>query len=241
LNPYDIPTMLLVAFITLVMVMVAVLAYIIHRSFPSRAWVGWGVLALLVAVPAGIALSGALSDMEATPPMIMRVVFPVMAVTLIVSLSPIGRKFAQLPIVLLVGIQIFRIPLEVMLHQLYSEGHLPVEMTWAGMNFDILSGLGALGIVLWSWRGEVPRWALWTWNVVGLSLLAVIVGLSIVAVPQPFGLFEVQLTIPTVVPFIWLPSFLVQLALFGHIVIFRHLWATRGGRAPVESTLSEAA
>ena len=165
--------------------------------------------------------------MDAMPPMVMRVLFPMMAMTIGIAVSPIGRRFAELPILLLVGIHIFRFPLELMLHQLHLEGHLPREITYTGMNFDIVTGLGALAVVLWNVWGEVPRWALWMWNIIGSMCLVMVMGIAMAGVPKPLGFFDIPIVLPATFPFVWLPCFLVMLALFGHLIIFRHLRMTR--------------
>ncbi len=225
MNPYELPLALLSSFLALVAVMALVVVYVIRRQFSDKRWLGWAGLAVWLAVPAVLAYQGLLADMTSVPPPAMLVIFPMMVVVIALALSPIGKKVASMPVVFLVGVQMFRIPLEIMLHQLHLEGHLPAEMTYTGWNFDILTGLGALGIVLWSRRGEVPRWVIAVWNAVGSVLLVIIVSMAAASTPAPFGLFEIKNTIATSFPVIWLPTFLVQLALFGHIVILRNLLA----------------
>jgi hypothetical protein len=41
--------------------------------------------------------------------------------------------------------------------------------------------------------------------------------------PKPFGIFTPQNRIVAYFPWVWLPTFLVQLALFGHLLMFRKL------------------
>ena len=128
---------------------------------------------------------------------------------------------------MLVGVQAFRFPLELLLHELYVEGHLPVEMTFLGANFDIATGIGALVVAGWGMKTQVPRWVLWAFYTMGMVLLVTIIGIAFASFPQPLGLFEVKNTVVTTFPFIWLPFVLVLAALFFHLVTFRKLWATR--------------
>jgi hypothetical protein len=64
------------------------------------------------------------------------------------------------------------------------------------------------------------------WNALGLGLLAVVVGTAAAAA---FGVLETtpRMTLPTTWPGVWLPAWLVQLALFGHVLVFRKLTRRR--------------
>ena len=154
------------------------------------------------------------------------------ALTLALASTRLGAAVgAGLSLGTIIGVQAFRIPLEVVLHQLYEHGALPVEMTYAGYNFDILSGLGALALWAWSKRAPLPRALVWIWALAGLGLLITIVTLALLSFPKPFGWFEPPNRIVASWPWIWLPAVLVQLALFGHVVVLRQLWATRSPRS----------
>jgi hypothetical protein len=67
------------------------------------------------------------------------------------------------------------------------------------------------------------------WNILGLALLANIVTIAILSTPVPFRRFidGPPNLLPSEVPYVWLPSFLVQLALAGHVLVFRRLWSER--------------
>jgi hypothetical protein len=64
------------------------------------------------------------------------------------------------------------------------------------------------------------------WNVMGSALLAVIVAVAFAATPlvRAFGPEHVNRWV-LYFPYVWLPTVLVQAALFGHIVVFRRLRA----------------
>jgi hypothetical protein len=59
----------------------------------------------------------------------------------------------------LVGAQVFRVPLEIVMHQAAVEGVMPPQMSYAGWNFDIVTGVTAGALGLWLARGRPPRWA----------------------------------------------------------------------------------
>jgi len=184
--------------------------------------------ALWLGVPAVLAVSGVLARFEARPPPMLAMMFPLACLTVVLALGRVGTAVGTgLSMAALAGLQIFRFPLELVLHRLYVEGVLPVEMTYAGHNFDILTGLSALALWLWAMRAPIPRAVLWAWALGGLVLLATIVGTAILAIPGLFGWYEPPNRVVTSWPFVWLPVVHVQLALFGHLVVLRRLWLSR--------------
>jgi hypothetical protein len=146
--------------------------------------------------------------------------------TVILAFSRLGTKLIDtMPLATLVGYQAFRIPVEWVLHQLYVEGVIGVQMTYAGLNFDIASGILAVVLALWLRSGRSSRWIVLGWNILGLALLINIITIAILSTPVAFRTFmnEPANLLPSTFPFIWLPTFLVQAALFGHLLVFRAL------------------
>jgi hypothetical protein len=108
-------------------------------------------------------------------------------------------------------------------------------MTYLGRNFDILTGISGLLLGAWLLSGRpVPQQVLLAWNVLGLALLANIVITAVLSTPVPFRRFLGQPphTLPSTFPFVWLPSFLVQVALGSHLLVFRQLGMKRHSVAP---------
>jgi hypothetical protein len=133
-----------------------------------------------------------------------------------------------LPLALLVGFQGFRIPVEIMLHRAAEQGVIGWQMSWSGLNFDVVSGIAGAGLGLWLWqRGEdqrPPRVLLWAYNLMGLGLLTTIVTIAVLSMPTPFRAFDgPPNTFVASVPFIWLPTVMVMAALLGHLLLFRRL------------------
>jgi hypothetical protein len=128
----------------------------------------------------------------------------------------------------LVGAQGFRLPLELVMHRAAHDGLMPVQMSFAGYNFDIVTGATAIALGLWMWWGEVPRAVVVAWNALGIGLLAGIVVIAVASTPalHAFGREPSALnTFVAYVPFVWLPSVLVVGAIVGHIAITRRLLA----------------
>jgi hypothetical protein len=173
-----------------------------------------------------------LLQFDAVPPPAFRVMAPGILLTALLAFSPAGRALARgHGWGLLIGYQAFRIPVEIMLAALFAEGLLPEQMTWHGRNWDVLSGITALGVAWLAATGRIGPWGILAWNLVGLGLLVNIVTVAVLSMPGPLQVFTrpPANTIVLHFPFIWLPTVLVLGALLGHLLVFRKLWAERAG------------
>jgi hypothetical protein len=192
--------------------------------------VGSAVLAWLL-VTALVAASGMLRRFDATPPPFAFLALAVGVIGVAVPCSPLGTLLVRgVPLWALVGFQVFRFPLELVMHRAYLEGVMPVQMSYAGQNYDIVTGItaGVLGLLLR--RRTVSPWIVAAWNVLGFALLVNIVTIAIVSTPlfEWFGKERVNVFV-TYPPFVWLPAILVTAALMGHILVWR---LTRARGAP---------
>ena len=211
-----------------------------ERSADRRRAMGTAVAVVLLAlgVTAVLAQSGALADADARPPAAGLMLAGLSAGTAALAFSRFGTRLLSLPLGVLVGAQSFRIVVELWLAAAHGAGAVPVEMTFRGHNFDIVTGVLALALGLWAMRRRLPRGVVLAWNVLGLALLAVVVA---TAGASAFGFVATtpRLTLPVTWPGVWLPAWLVQLALLGHLLVFRALarrrTAPRGDRAPAAS------
>ena len=188
--------------------------------------VGAAVLAWLL-VTALVAASGVLRRFDATPPPFAVLALAVVLVGIAVPCSPLGTLLIRgLPLWALVGFQVFRFPLELVMHRAYIEGVMPQQMSYSGYNYDIVSGITAGALGWWLARRRLSRWVVASWNALGFILLVNIVTIAIVSTPV-FGWFgDERLNIfVTYPPFVWLPAVLVTAALTGHILVWRRLCA----------------
>jgi hypothetical protein len=186
------------------------------------------VLAILfayIAIPGYLARTGALNAWDATPPPAMGLVLGLSVLTVVIMLSILGARMADgIPLAAVVLLQSFRIAVEWVLHRLAVEGAVPVEMSWAGRNFDVVSGLTGLILGLALLRGtRIPRGVMLGWNLLSLGLLANIVAIAVLATPAFHRFPGPPNLLPAEFPWIWLPSFLVQVALASHLLVFRQL------------------
>lgn len=225
-----------VAFVTLV-VLVAALPVVAtawsgrrlceQRVTTNRlaARVAAAVLAFL-GVTFAIAHAGLLERFDTRPPALMRLVFPTMIAVAVLAFGRVGARVGRgLPLAALVAFQAYRAPLELVLYSLYRDGVLPQQMTFAGLNYDVVTGLTALPVAYLYARGVVGKGWLLAWNVMGSALLVTIVTIALLSVPGPLRVFlaEPANRIVAEAPFVWLPEVLVAAALFGHLVSFRAL------------------
>ena len=185
-------------------------------------------VAAIALVSAGGALSGVLSDTSRRPPVFLLLMALCVAATVSAALSSFGARISRLPLWALVLAQAFRLPLELVMHRAADAGVMPIEMSFGGYNFDIVTGVSALVLGLALARGNLPLPIVVAWTVMGSVLLAIIDGVAFAATPfvAAFGPEHVN-TWVLYFPYVWLPTLLVQAALFGHIVIFRRLLAER--------------
>jgi hypothetical protein len=195
------------------------------EAAPRRALTALAIAVIWMGATWAAGTSGVLRQWDATPPPFALLVLGIVALSVLIAWGPYGRLLATtLPLWILVGIQGFRLPLELAMHAMYDRGIMPVQMSYSGRNFDIVTGITALVVAAALRSGLAPRWLAGAWNVLGLALLLNIVTIAILSTPR-FAFFgpdrlNVWVTYP---PFIWLPAVMVLAALAGHLLIFRAL------------------
>jgi hypothetical protein len=183
-----------------------------------------GVSALF-AVSGALALRGVLADASRRPPALMPLVLLCLVTTTVVAFSALGGRIAaRVPLWALVGAQGFRLPLELVMHRAAREGVMPVEMSFSGYNFDVVTGATALVLGALLYRGAAPRVVVALWNAMGALLLLNVVTIAVSLLPwfHAFGPAHVN-TWVLYFPYVWLPTVLVPAALFGHLVVLRRL------------------
>lgn len=131
------------------------------------------------------------------------------------------RRFLhEMPLTILTLIHVIRIPVEITLLWLYQSGQVPIEMTFEGRNFDILSGITAPIIYFLAFRGgKTNRILLVLWNLAALTLLINIVTIAARAFPSPYqslGLHHPNVGV-AYFPFVWLPGIVVPVVFFCHL------------------------
>lgn len=182
-----------------------------------------GTAAVWMGVTWMAADSGVLRGWDLVPPPLVVFVAGIVGLAVAIAFSGYGnRLITGVPIPLLIALQGFRLPLEVAMHEMYERGVMPVQMSYSGRNFDILTGISAFVVAWLVASGRGGRRLILVWNSLGFILLFNIVTIAILSTPlfRYFGddRLNVWITYP---PFVWLPAVMVLAALAGHLLIFR--------------------
>jgi hypothetical protein len=183
-----------------------------------------GILVIWVIVVSALSFAGIFGKFEWFPfniapflavPLVIIIVFTVSKTSreILLHIHP-GR---------LIRLQVFRVFVEILLWMLFIQHLLPVQMTFEGLNFDILAGLTAPLIAYFSFRNKLSKTAVVLWNLASLALLVNIVAIAVLSLPSPIRYFmnEPSNTIVTQFPISWLPTFLVPLAYMLHFLSLR--------------------
>ncbi len=188
------------------------------------------VVALWLVFTARMALTGKLLDFNAMPPPATRVLVPGLVLASVTAFSPLGaRMIRHLGFASLVGFHAFRLPLELLLHAFYAQGKLPVQMTYAGRNFDILTGIGAMVVAGLVVKGVAGRKTVLAFSLAGFALLLNIMVIAILSLPGPLRRFANDPPNELVLhfPYVFIPAVFVVAAFAGHLLLFRKLFRER--------------
>ncbi len=166
-------------------------------------------------------------DFNSLPPKIgIAVLLPLIFAILLAFNSNVKKIVTAIPGSWIVGLQSFRIVMEIILWLLFINYALPEVMTFHGRNFDILAGLSAPFIACYCFRqGDEKPMLLAVWNITGLILLLNVLIHGLLSAPTMFQLFNTDPpnTIIARFPYIWLPTFVVTTAFFLHLITFQKI------------------
>lgn len=130
----------------------------------------------------------------------------------------------------LLGIHILRIPVELILYQLYLQEKIPKQMTFGGWNFDILIGVSALTILVYQLisKRKINRKFFIIWNITGIVFLLTIVSLAALSSPLPIQQFAFNQPNIAVLelPYCFLPTCVVPIVLMSHILLIKKFTIT---------------
>ena len=232
-------TLAFLGVVALVVVAYSVFFLRAYRNERRAALFAISILGAYMILTAVLASSGALLSLRGSPRLVLYLV-ACNGLALALALSPAGRRIVQgVPVAWLVGFQAFRLPLELVLHSWYEQGTLPVQMTYEGHNFDILTAIAALlvaGVLRWVPLSTVAQWR-WIlgFNVLGVGLLVAVIRIALLSLPWTLRSYmndpPVQLVFHA--PYTWILPVCVAGALWGHVLVFRWLWANRAGASGV--------
>lgn len=176
-----------------------------------------------------VALLGNYNDnINSFPTRIILIGFiPIILLIFIVFLTRQGRLFIDtLPLKNITFVNLVRIPVELVLYWLFLNKNIPILMTFEGRNFDVIAGITSVFILYFGFgKIKISLNVILIWNFICLALLINIVFNAILSTPssiQQFGFEQPNIAILHF-PFIWLPTFIVPVILFGHLVSIRQI------------------
>lgn len=223
-----------ISFFTFVAILLAVIAmqltsvYIaqrrLGRNAVKRTLIVGAMYAAGLAIFSAVVVSGIL---EASPIPWLMIIFGFFNISAVLfAFSGAGATLVKgLTLTELVAYQVFRLPLELVLHSWAQQGTIPQTMTWTGQNFDIISGIVALLAAPFANRSRIVAW---TANIIGLALLLNVMRVAVMSSPVPFGWgVEPSLQLAFHLPYAFIIPVCVSGALAGHMILTRRLLFTR--------------
>lgn len=124
---------------------------------------------------------------------------------------------------ILLSIQVLRIPVELLLFQLFLQNKIPDLITFKGWNFDILIGISALAMLIYQFisKRKINRLFFIIWNFIGIGFLLFVVSLAILSSPLPIQQFAFNQPNIAVLefPYCYLPACVVPLVFMSHILL----------------------
>lgn len=197
------------------------------RKYRLRFWVGTGIWLIALSV---MSLSGFLSDFSGLPPrMFIVLIVPLLTLFIILRSKGFSHYIHQIAFHKVILLQVFRVPVEYFLWLLFTANITPVQMTFEGQNWDIITGLLAPVVAYAIYKKpQLSRSLGLGFNLLGLLLLINIVTVAILSLPTPFRLFmnEPANVAVSWFPIVFLPGLLVPVAYYLHAISLRQLMAS---------------
>ena len=180
----------------------------------------WGIL-VWMAIVGLLGYSGFYRVNNTIPPRFIFLLGPGLLFVMLIFASKKGKKFAnQLELKWLTLLHTIRIPVEIVLFYVFLEDFIPVEMTFEGYNYDIISGLSAPIIYyLFFVKKRIGKRGLLIWNFVCLGLLLNILTIATLSAQTPFQsmAFDQPNIGVAYFPFVWLPTVIVPIVFYSHL------------------------
>ena len=197
-----------------------------QQRFHSMTGLGLSSWLLILALLAG---SGFFAQFDQLPPRLpFFVMTPVVVLVLLLRRPAVQDWLRQVPLSYLLGIQSFRLLVELLLWGMALAGALPERLTFEGWNFDVFIGITAPLMAWGAAQQRLSHGLLVGWNVLGIGLLMVVASLGFLSMPSPFRVFlEDDVRVLAHFPWVWLPTVLVALGYYAHVFALWKLWQKR--------------
>jgi hypothetical protein len=183
------------------------------------------IISFWLVLQAVLSLTGFYQVTDTIPPRGILFMLPPLLFIIILFITAGGRRFIdQMDPGTLTLLHTIRIPVEIVLYWLYLDKQVPKLMTFAGGNYDIISGITAPIFFYFGFiKNQIGKNIIFLWNLLCLVLLFLIVRHAIFSVPSPFQKFGFDQPDIAILhfPYAWLPSCIVPIVLFSHLVMIR--------------------
>ena len=204
----------------MVLIVLAALMAVGGAWWASRSRVLLFVLTALGVVHLALASNGFYLDSTVFPPRPLLLLGPAVLAIIAMVFTPRGRAWSGgMDLVALTALQTMRLPVEMVLREAGAQGQVPTMITWAGTNFDVLTGITAPIMAAYLLRSANPhRRLLIAWNIICLGLALNVVGTAVLSIPgalQQLDFDQPNLLVLTV-PYVLLPAVIVPMAFWAH-------------------------
>lgn len=171
-----------------------------------------------------IASKGYLESETTSFPILGYIFLASLFVSYILSLTKIGEALSQLDWNFVIGFHGFRVLMELALYMAYLEDKVPIQMTFLGLNFNILAGVSAI-IIAPSLAYRSRLRLIKIWNTISLLLLFGFVAITTLTAKSDFQFFNSKNNLQELltVPYIYIPGILIFFGFFGHWVVFKKI------------------
>ncbi len=185
------------------------------------------IISIWLVIQGILSITGFYLLTDTNPPRGILFILPPLLFIIILFVTAGGRRFIdQMDPGTLTLLHIIRIPVEFVLYWLYLDKQVPKLMTFAGGNYDIISGITAPIVFYFGFVNKlIGKNIILLWNILCLGLLFMIARHAIFSIPssfQKFGFDQPNIAILHF-PYAWLPSCIVPMVLFSHFAMIRKL------------------
>ena len=215
------------SYISLVFGITVLLALAIFYKASNKSKAFLLLSSVWIIIQTSLSLNGFYKITNTVPPRFPLLFLPPILLIVFLLITQKGKEFIErLDLKTLTILHIIRIPVEIVLIWLATYKAVPILMTFEGRNFDIISGLSAPLIYYFGFvEKKLSKSFMLIWNFICLGLLLNIVFTALLSAPtnfQKFAFNQPNIAIEYF-PFVLLPSVIVPLVLFSHVVSIRKL------------------
>jgi hypothetical protein len=180
------------------------------------------VMAIWLGIQYLLSENGFYSNLNLAPRIPLFMVLPLFLFTLILFKKNKKKPFIQaIPIYIPIAYQSFRAVIEGLFYYTFLQGILPVQVTFEGVNYDVLWGISAVLMGMYAFRKNASKKLLIIWNYIGIGVVAFAAFTFITSFyfPSIWGSENLRISKEfNQFPFLLLPSFFMPSAIFVHVL-----------------------